>query len=110
MKKFFVLVTMLCLSAQATAAVVHTSKLVGQIQSTSKSQDCYWFTLQGVSVADPSVVTDNIAWFAIPRTQYGAKDTLALLLAAKASGTSVSVATPGGVVCGRTEVLYVIAD
>jgi len=61
-------------------------------------QDCVYFTLQGVAVADPAVGTTP--WFAIPRSQYGATDAYAMLLTSKVAGLSLHVATTGQSVGG----------
>jgi hypothetical protein len=72
---------------------------VGQVQSTSLGADCVYFTLSGISVADPSL-GNNSSWFAIPRSQYGAKDAYAMLLTARATGVQVRVTTTGTTICG----------
>jgi hypothetical protein len=79
-------------------ATTHSNKAVGQIQVTHAAEDCFWFSLEGVTEADP--VTAGNPWFAIPRTQYGARDAYAALLAAKLSGQTVTVTTNGSVSCG----------
>jgi len=82
------------------------NKNVAAPQSMYKPADCFYFTLEGVAEADPAIPGN--AWFAIPRSQYGAKDSYALLHAAKLSGQPVVVATTGSVSsCGYAEVLQV---
>lgn len=71
---------------------------IQSLQSLSTS-DCFYFTLNGVTVAEPTL-GNNSPWFAIPRDQIGAKDAYAMLLAAKLSGTPVNVITTGNTVCG----------
>jgi hypothetical protein len=61
--------------------------------------DCFYFTLNGITVAEPTL-GNNSPWFAIPRDQIGAKDAYAMLLAAKLSGIPVNVITTGSTVCG----------
>jgi len=73
--------------------------------SSYDSADCFYFTLQGVSEADPAKPGDPM--FAIPRTQYGAKDAYAMLLAAKISGEPVVVKTRGTLACGYAAVAEV---
>jgi hypothetical protein len=51
----------------------------------------------GVAEADP--VKPGNAWFAVSRTQYGAKDAYAMLLAAKLSGQAVNISTNGTLSC-----------
>jgi hypothetical protein len=74
------------------------NKNVSQIQSTYTGSDCFYFTLEGVTEADP--VVPGAIWFAIPRTQNGSKDAYAMLLAAKLSGAPLRVHTNGTVSCG----------
>ena len=82
------------------------NKNVAALQPMHKPADCFYFTLEGVSEADPAIPGN--AWFAVPRSQNGAKDSYALLLAAKLSGQPVVVTTTGNVsTCGYAEVLQV---
>src|SRR5690348_14808879 len=71
---------------------------MGQLQSSNLGLDCFYFTLSGVPVADPALGNNN-SWFAIPRTQYGAKDAYAMLMTAKVTGTAVRVTTTGSTIC-----------
>lgn len=87
-------------------AVNWTSRTVGQLQSTYDGADCIYFTLEGVAEADPAKPGDP--WFAIPRTQYGAKDAYAMLLAAKLTGKTVFVSTRGTLSCGYAAVSQVL--
>jgi len=87
-------------------AVNWTDRTVGQLQSTYDGADCIYFTLEGVAEADPVKPGDH--WFAIPRTQYGAKDAYAMLLAAKLTGKTVFVSTRGTLSCGYAAVSQVI--
>lgn len=100
-----VIATCLCFSAPSFA-ITHSNKSVSQLQSTWASADCIFFTLDGVSEADP--VKPGNTWFAIDRTQFGAKDAYAMLLSAKISGTSVTVRTSGTLACGWASVESVI--
>jgi len=79
-------------------ATTHINKTVGSLQSTYSGGDCFYFTLQGVTQADP--VAPGSPWFTIPRSQYGSKDAYAMLLAARLSGTLVTVNTNGTTACG----------
>lgn len=73
-------------------------KLVTGIQASGDAADCFYFMLEGVNQPGPAA---NGPWFAMSRSQYGAKDAYALLLAAKLSGTPVSVrSTTTSAVCG----------
>jgi hypothetical protein len=83
-----------------------TDRTVGQLQSTYDGADCIYFTLEGVAEADPVKPGDH--WFAIPRTQYGAKDAYAMLLAAKLTGKTVFVSTRGTLSCGYAAVSQVL--
>jgi hypothetical protein len=75
---------------------------VGTVQSTYDGADCFYFTLNGVTEADPVKSGDPI--FAIPRTQYGAKDAYAMLLAAKLADKQLIVVTRGTLLCGYAAV------
>lgn len=94
------------LSPEATFAVNWAGKRVGQLQSTYDGADCIYFTLEGVTEADP--IKPGDPFFAIPRSQYGAKDAYAMLLAAKISGQTVLVSTRGTLACGYAAVSQVI--
>ena len=85
-------------SPSVVLAVNWYNKSMGQLQSMYDGADCIYFTLGGVSEADP--VKPGDPWFAIPRSQYGAKDAYAMLLSAKLSGQVVNVATRGTLSCG----------
>lgn len=74
------------------------NKNVAKLQSTYAGGNCFYFTLEGVTQADP-VVPSN-PWFTIPRTQYGAGDAYSMLLAARIAGVPVTVHTNGTTACG----------
>ena len=78
-------------------AAQYYGKTVGKLQGFYDDADCFYFQLNGVSEADP--VKPGDAWFAVSRTQYGAKDAYAMLLAAKISGKTVNVSTRGTLTC-----------
>lgn len=90
-------------SLQANA-VEHTGTVERMLPPDSRP--CLFFTLTGVSVADPSLPSSP--WFAIRQSQNGYKETFALLLAAKHTGLPVTVSTTGGVVteCGHAGIVY----
>ena len=101
MNKHFVamLVATLLLAAPIPGeTAMWINKTVSQIQSTYVGSDCFYFTLDGVTEADP--VLPGAMWFAIPRTQNGSKDAYAMLLAAKLSGQPLRVHTNGTLSCG----------
>ena len=87
-------------------AVSWFGKNVGQLQSTFIGSDCFYFTLAGVTEADP--VKPGSPWFAIQRSQFGSKDAYAMLLAAKLSGQTVYVSTNGSLTCGYVTAVEVI--
>jgi len=95
--------TIVLCSLQANA-VEHTGT-VGNILPPD-SRPCLFFTITGVSQADP--VTPSSNWFAIRQSQNGYKETFTLLLAAKLTGQPVTVSTTGAVVteCGHAGILY----
>ena len=69
-----------------------------RIQSSDINADCVYFSLDGVTEAD--TVNPSVRWFGTPRTQYGARDAYAMLVATKLSGSRVSVQTTGAMACG----------
>ena len=95
----------LALSSVAVA-FNHPPRSVGQLISTFDSGDCVIFTLNGITEADPRV--PSTPWFAIPRTQFGAKDAYAMLLSARLTGEAVEVRTSNDIVCGYIRVSHVI--
>ena len=90
------------------ATVDWPNKNVGRLSAAYDGADCTYFTLQGVSEADP--VTPGDATFAIPRTQFGARDGYAMLLAAKISGRTVRVITRGTLSCGYASVAEILME
>lgn len=86
----------------ANAVVVHVNKTVVRIHSGDTRQ-CFFFQLTGVSEADPVVPGDY--WFAIPQSNAGYKDAVAILMLARATGMPLAhVKTTGGLACGLAEV------
>lgn len=64
---------------------------------------CTFFTLEGVSSADP--LTPSIPWLVLRQNSSGYKENLALLISAKIAGRLVHVTTNGVVApkCGAVE-------
>jgi hypothetical protein len=101
-----------CLLASAFSLTAHASgdatAQVDKLQSMYTQSDCIYFTLLGVSVADPSYPTSG-EWYAMSRgstaeSQDRLKRAYAMLLAARLSGTTVRVRTTGNLVCNYPEV------
>jgi hypothetical protein len=77
------------------------------LQAAELTSDCFYFTLEGVTEADPA--KPNNAWFAVLRTQNGAKEMYATFLAAKLSGSTLSqVNGSGTLVCGYSQATVVV--
>jgi hypothetical protein len=84
------------------------SRSVGMLSSTYDGSDCIYFTLVGVSEADPIKPGDPT--FAIRRAQFGSKDGYAMLVSAKISGRTVRVLTRGTLACGYASVAQIMMD
>jgi hypothetical protein len=95
-----------CVAISAWSAEgVFTTKNISYL-SGGDSRPCAFFMLDGVTEAVASVPASP--WFVLPKTHPQFKETFALLLSAKLSGTKVNVITTGGVnACGHAEVLSV---
>jgi hypothetical protein len=93
------------LLAPASEAVTWNAT-VGKLQSTYDGLDCYFFTLTGVTQADPIKPGDPT--FAIPFDQYGAQRAYAMLLAAKLADKQLTVVTRGTIKCGYAAVAEII--
>jgi hypothetical protein len=92
---------LVCLTAAfpvAAPAANYGNATISVLQGFYDGADCFFFELQGVSVADP--VYPGSPWFAINRSQFGAKDAFAMLLASKLAGSTVHVWTSGQLTCG----------
>jgi hypothetical protein len=88
---------------QAWSGVYHNNKSVSVVYSPDE-RECIFFTLDGVTQADASVMQNN-EWFAVPKTHAGYKEIAAMLLMARATGTPLQhVLTTGGTACGLVEV------
>ncbi len=94
--------------ASSAYAAAYSGKTVGSVQGFFDGADCFYFKLKGVNEADP--INPGSDWFAISRSQYGAKDALAVLLTAKASGLTVHVSTRGTLICGYASVAEVTLE
>lgn len=84
------------------SAAEHYGKLVSLVEVSTAG--CYFFKLEGVSLADPGVPNND--WFAIPTNQANAKEMYSLLLSTRLAGNSLArVLTTGGSACGGAQVL-----
>ena len=97
--KLRIVITLLSFASALPSVAADWTAQVAQVQSTNLGLDCFYFTLNGITVADPAL-GNNSPWFAVPRTQYGAKDAYAMLLTAKATAAQVRVTTTGSTICG----------
>lgn len=98
----------LLFASVAASPPSYTNKQVDLIQPDHPNSDCFYFTLQGVAVADPAI--NSSPWFAVDRTTHkGANQLYATLLAAKASGMAIDVWTSGAITCGYASVSFAIA-
>jgi hypothetical protein len=104
----FVICAAALVPANVYAMLDWPNKSVAMLSSTYDGADCIYFTLQGVSEADP--IKPGEPTFAIPRAQYGAKDAYAMLLAAKLSGSTVRVLTRGTLACGYASVAQIMMN
>src|SRR5690348_14388379 len=85
-------------TASAAYSATWSAKSIGVLQPDHPSADCFYFTLSGVTEADP--VRPGIAWFAVSRTAHpGAKELFASLLAAKLTNSLVTITTDGSMQC-----------
>jgi hypothetical protein len=89
---FFLAVTAFAAGASAT---VHSNRLVGRIETPDMTRACIFFSLQGVTEADP--IASGNPWFTVPANHPGFKEIYATLLAARATGSLISVYTTGTV-------------
>ena len=111
MKIKYIVLTLIVLvasSSQAHSEVVYSGKKITTLYGFYDSADCIYFKLEGVTQADPVKLNEPI--FAISRTQSGAKEAFATLLAAKITRTPPYVRTRGNLVCGYAGVAEVILE
>lgn len=90
----------------AFAQVNYVDKKISELHGFYDGADCAYFKLEGVAQADP--VKPNEPFFAISRSQFGAKEAFATLLAAKVAGLAPVVQTRGNIVCGYAGVARII--
>jgi hypothetical protein len=111
-----IIATVLAIVGAGTALVPSTvfamqdwaNKTVAMLSSTYDGSDCVYFTLEGVTQADP--VKPGDPTFAFPRNQFGAKDGYAMLLAAKLADRPVRVLTRGTLSCGYAAVAQIMIE
>jgi hypothetical protein len=107
MNKDIVVLGFASLCTFSANAAAWSTKTVSGLQPFYVSSNCYYFSLEGVSEADPAV--PGSPWFAVDRTAHlGAKDLYAAILAARLSGSPVTVYTTGGTACGYAAVSYIV--
>lgn len=82
----------------------HYNKKVNNVQ-VNASNGCIYFTLDGVSEADP-VVADQ-PWITVAAENESKQAVLGLLMMAQASNSDVKVVTTGSKACGYAAVHYV---
>ena len=89
----------LLLTSVALPLAASAAQFTGQVGGLvpPDSRPCVFVSIVGVSAADP-VIMSSSSWIAIPQSQNGFKETYALLLAAKLSGTPVTITTTGAAV------------
>jgi hypothetical protein len=93
-----IVAVLVTLAAARSDAVIYENKMIGTIQPFIAGDNCFYFTLQGVTEADP--VKPGSPWFAISRSDTGAKDAMATLLSAKYQGIAIRVFSNGTLTCG----------
>lgn len=103
----FTLGVIASLAANLSFAVDHSNMELTLLSSPTALQDCVYFSLVGVPVADPLV--PGLPWIAVPRSHLGFKEIVAFLTTAKATGQRVTVRTSNQVACGYIAVdwLYI---
>lgn len=101
----------LCLITSPAALGAPTefaSKQLELVSSPTAAQDCLYFTLVGVSVADDSI--PSTPWFAVPRAHVGFKEISAMVMLAKASDRLITVKTRNATACGYIAVDFVFLN
>lgn len=86
------------------ANAYYSTQQIGVIRGPD-TRMCTFFVLVGVSVADP--VVPNVPWFALPKSDPGYNDRMALLLSSKMAGKPISVGTDGTVSCGHATAVVI---
>jgi hypothetical protein len=107
MKKFlyFAALSMILATPSLAANAYHGAQQVDKIRNIIWCDGAF-FTLQGVTVAQPTIPTGG-PYFGINRAKYGANDMIATLMTAKATGRTVNVMTSDINWCGQSEVQYI---
>ncbi len=82
------------LTAPAVQAVSWSGYQIAQFEAPDPARPCLFFTLVGVSQADPAFPNDP--WFAISENQSGYWEIYGMLLSAKTKGIAVTITTSGG--------------
>src|SRR5262249_15344953 len=104
------IVLLAVLAPNGEAQTTHTGAHIGTVQSPEPNRDCFFFTLVGVTKAEPQVNPTqlNDPWFAVPRTHLGFREILAIVLTASSLVRSVEVLTTGSAACGEAGVNRVL--
>ncbi len=79
----------------AYADVFWASKFIAYVQMDNRT--CLFFTLQGVSEANP--VVPGFPWFAIAKSNANYQEMLSMVLSAKLAGKPIGVNTDGTLNC-----------
>ena len=82
----------------------HISKTIAIIHSPDH-RACAFFTLEGVTEADP--VKPGNEWFAVPISHNGYDTIISMLLTAYSTGKPISVATTGALSCSHAGVSHI---
>jgi hypothetical protein len=92
-------------AAQSASAANFANKAIIDLLMDVNSRPCLFFTLDGVTVADPVVPWNP--WFAVPKSASNFAEINAMLLSAKLAGRPISVETDGTTSCGIATVSWV---
>jgi len=95
MKRTYRIPLMLLAIANLFAGPAHAVTWTGEVRGLvpPDNRPCVFFSIAGVPQADP--VQPGWPWIAVRQSQNGFKEIYALLLAARHSGTPVTVTTTG---------------
>ncbi len=99
MKKLFLAAATLLAVLPGSAAFAQTGHYFKRVYHVAHRgvEQCSYFRLNGVSVADPAIGGE---WFAIPGTHPRYNEVIATLITAQALRLDVHVVTTGGASCG----------
>ncbi len=103
MFKHVALLITLVLISQLSYSANHEIKQVGEILSPTEDRQCLLFSLEGVSVSDPSL-NQGGEWFAVPLDHNGYNVIVSMLIAAKMASKDISAFTTGGLACNFPKV------